>query len=190
MNGPYKQLRQAIVDARSVRYITPTAENAHKALREMIQAYYVEFSSGNAVQDRWSKVMEHCEDARVSIRRTGAQAMSIPLAPGVQHRARAMIATIDTPLLKRHENVITVYECQQCTEYLSKKVPGLTYDTVTNLEAVAVDSLKAFQAVFKKFVDNKVFDGDSIEAVNIAFVSANITTALLVTEKLPLSMWS
>lgn len=67
MRGPYNRLQQAVIDARLARYITPTAENAHGALRELIRVYYVTFGSGDAVQHKQSMVMEHCEAARVSI---------------------------------------------------------------------------------------------------------------------------
>ncbi|KAK5797175.1 hypothetical protein F5H01DRAFT_358765 [Linnemannia elongata] len=67
MSGPYNRLRRAVIDARIARYTTPTGENAHGALRELIRKYYKSFGSGNAGQDKPSTVMKHCEAARVSI---------------------------------------------------------------------------------------------------------------------------
>lgn len=67
MRRPYNRLHQAVIDARLARYATPTAENAHGALRELIRVYYGSFRSGDAVRHQQSMVMEHCEAARISI---------------------------------------------------------------------------------------------------------------------------
>ncbi|KAG0291767.1 hypothetical protein BGZ96_004846 [Linnemannia gamsii] len=76
MKQPYEELREAVVDARAVEYSTPTAENAHEALRKLIQVYYVDYvgsgssSSGGGGEGghaKRAKVIKTCEDARVSI---------------------------------------------------------------------------------------------------------------------------
>jgi hypothetical protein len=77
MSRPYTALGEAVVDARAVGYSTPTAENAHEALRKLIRVYYVEYvgssnrsggsGGGEGGQARRAKVMKACEDARVSI---------------------------------------------------------------------------------------------------------------------------